>query len=64
MQRTPKSIAEVLYLKRKAKYIAKNRNVPHHEALDLAAQSFGFSNWKHFLKSKNITEVTDERINF
>ncbi|HLE00895.1 MAG TPA: DUF5623 domain-containing protein [Bdellovibrionota bacterium] len=38
-------------LKRQAKKIKKEMNVHHHEALDLAAKTAGFSNWKHALNS-------------
>ncbi|WP_409478690.1 DUF5623 domain-containing protein [Pseudobdellovibrio sp. HCB154] len=40
----------VAYVKRNAKKIKKEKNISHHEALDLAAIEAGASNWKHFLR--------------
>jgi hypothetical protein len=39
------------FLKRRAKALAKETGIPHHAALDKAAQAEGFANWSHFLKS-------------
>jgi hypothetical protein len=43
------------YLKRQAKKIKKELNIPYVQALDKAATQAGFSNWKHYLNSKSIT---------
>jgi hypothetical protein len=48
------------YLKRKAKNIKKLQQVPHAKALDLAAASVGFSNWKDFI---NRSEAEAKRRN-
>ena len=34
-------------LKRQAKHLSRNRNIPLHRALDLTASQEGFSNWSH-----------------
>lgn len=42
----------VIWVKKLAKKIKKVMGVPHHVALDLAAQEIGFQNWKHFLNDQ------------
>ncbi|ACU60486.1 hypothetical protein [Chitinophaga pinensis] len=42
------------YIKRKAKSIKKIQQVPHYEALDMAAASVGFSNWKDFVNKYEV----------
>ena len=37
-------------LKRNAKRIAKERNIPHCKALDILANQLGYSNWSQFHK--------------
>lgn len=37
------------YLKRVAKSIKKEQNIPYLEALEQAAKAHGFNNWKHFV---------------
>lgn len=51
------------YVKRLAKKIKKEQNIPHHQALDKAAQSIGFSNWKHFLNEAEKVVSTSTPIN-
>lgn len=48
------------FLKRKAKNIKKIQQVPHYQALDMAAAPVGFSNWKDFV---NKSEVEAKRKN-
>lgn len=43
----------VEYLKRLAKTIKKQQNVPYYQSLDLVAVNIGFTNWKNFLHNKN-----------
>jgi hypothetical protein len=46
------------FIKRKAKNIKKTQQVPHVQALDLAALSVGFANWKDFIyKSEAVTKT-------
>src|SRR5438876_5461430 len=40
------------WVKRRAKAIKKEKQIPHHEALDQASLESGFENWKHFLNSE------------
>jgi hypothetical protein len=45
------------FIKRQAKTIAKEQNIPHHNALDNAAVAAGFNNWQHLVNtSKNSIE--------
>lgn len=37
------------YIKRQAKKLKKELGIPHHVALDKAAQNSGFANWKNFV---------------
>lgn len=37
------------YIKRQAKRLKKELSIPHHEALDKAAEAAGFTNWRHFV---------------
>ncbi|MBY0314413.1 MAG: DUF5623 domain-containing protein [Bdellovibrionales bacterium] len=46
-------VHSVAYVKRNAKRIKKEKQVSHHEALDLAAKAVGAANWKHFLRAGN-----------
>lgn len=39
------------FIKRQATKLKKEMGIPHHEALDKAAQNAGFTNWKNFLNS-------------
>lgn len=39
------------FIKRQATKLKKEMGIPHHEALDKAAQNVGFTNWKNFLNS-------------
>ena len=50
----------VEHIKRLASRIKKELGIPHHEALDKASTQCGFSNWQHFLRSKNL-EATHVR---
>lgn len=43
--------SEIEHLKRMAKKLKKELAIPHHEALDKAAQEWGFSSYQHFLNS-------------
>ena len=43
--------------KRLAKCLARDQGIPHHQALDLAAQRAGFENWGH--ARKHLPEVGD-----
>lgn len=43
----------VEWVKKLAKKIKKTIGVPHHVALDLAAQEIGFQNYKHFINDEN-----------
>ena len=36
------------YVKRLAKKLAKEKNIPHHEALDVISKERNYNNWKHF----------------
>ncbi len=40
------------WVKHRAKGIKKEKQIPHHDALDQASQEAGFKNWKHFLNSR------------
>lgn len=40
------------WIKRRAKAIKKEKEIPHHEALNRACQEAGFQNWEHFLSSE------------
>ncbi len=44
-------VHSVAFIKRRAKKIKKEKQVSHHEALDLAAKEVGAANWKHFLRA-------------
>jgi hypothetical protein len=44
----------VEHIKRLTSRIKKELGIPHHEALDEASRQCGFSNWQHFLRSKNL----------
>ena len=46
-------IHTVGYIKRLASKIKKGLGIPHHEALDKAAQQCRFDNWRHFLNSQS-----------
>jgi hypothetical protein len=46
-------VHSVAYVKRNAKRIKKEKQISHHEALDLAAKEVGAANWKHFLRTGN-----------
>jgi hypothetical protein len=39
------------WIKRRSKAIKKEKQIPHHEALDQASLESGFQNWKDFLNS-------------
>jgi hypothetical protein len=39
------------FIKRQATKLKKEMGIPHHDALDKAAQNAGFTNWKNFLNS-------------
>ena len=44
------------FVKRQAKTIAKQQNISHHNALDIAAVAAGFNNWQHLVNTnKNST---------
>lgn len=49
----------IKFIKRMAKRIKKETGIPHHEALNLAAQEAGANNWKHFLSMKKKEERND-----
>jgi hypothetical protein len=46
------------FIKRRAKNIKKLQQVPHAKALDLAAISVGFSNWKDFVNQSKASAKT------
>lgn len=46
-------------LKKHAKKIKKERNIPYLEALDLATQEGGFQNWKHYRSCSSTTSLND-----
>lgn len=52
MIRVSKDMHTEEYVKRLAKKLKKRYQVPHHEALNLAARELGFSNWKGFLNAR------------
>lgn len=45
------------FIKRQAKKIAKEQNIPHHQALEQAAINAGFSNWNHFVNASKETPI-------
>lgn len=47
-------------LRREALAQKKSQNIPHHEALDLAARRLDFNNWEHLQKSATITAISEE----
>ncbi|MDF1674948.1 MAG: hypothetical protein P1U44_04455 [Vicingaceae bacterium] len=48
------------YVKRLAKKLAKEKNIPHHEALDVISKERNYNNWKHFYnENKNHNAFTD-----
>lgn len=57
MKQKPKE-HNVEYLKRLAKTIKKQLNIPYHQALDSVAVKIGYSNWKHFLNKKGEVKIT------
>lgn len=50
------------FLKRNAKALKKELGITHIEALNLAAQNHGYSDWKRFLKQSNFTPTTKPRL--
>jgi len=48
-------------LKRQAKKIGKQENIPHYQALEKAAIIAGFNNWKHFLNSSQETSFSIQK---
>lgn len=38
-------------IKRKAKKISKEKNIPHSEALDFVSKEIGFNSFKHFMEN-------------
>lgn len=53
MNQKTSSLYTAEYVKRQAKKIKKEFNIPYLQALDKAASIIGFNNWKHFLNSKS-----------
>lgn len=49
------------FVKKMAKKIKKREVIPHHEALNLAAQEVGFKNWEDFKNNQN--DLSDNRGN-
>lgn len=47
------------YLKRQAKNIKKERNISHHEALNIVAHEIGFENWKAFINKSKLSIITE-----
>lgn len=48
------------YVKRLAKKLAKEKNIPHHKALDVIVKKLNYNNWKHFNnENKNHNSFTD-----
>lgn len=48
------------YVKRQAKKLAKEKNIPHYQALDLIAKKLNYNNWKHFInENKNYNTFKD-----
>lgn len=47
-------------LRKEARSLKKSLNIPHHEALDLAARKFDFNDWEHLQKSAALTAVSEE----
>jgi hypothetical protein len=45
------------FMKRQAKKIAKEQNIPHHQALEKAAINAGFTNWNHFVNASKKTPL-------
>lgn len=50
------------FLKRQAKKIVKQQNIPHYQALEKAAINAGFDNWKHFLNLSKDTSLSVQKI--
>lgn len=46
-------------LRKEAIALKKLQNIPHHEALDLAARKFDFNDWEHLQKSAAITAISE-----
>jgi hypothetical protein len=48
------------YIRRQAKKIRKERNITHTQALELLAQEYGYSNWKHCLRA--LSKQSDNKV--
>lgn len=55
--RTSNGTHTLAFVKRLAKKLKKEQQLAHHTALDLAAKSLGYSNWKHFLNKGSKPEM-------
>lgn len=47
-------------LKQRARRIKRDKNVPHHEALELAAKAVGFDNWHQVVSAAEMCGPTEE----
>ena len=47
-------------LRKEAIALKKLLNIPHHEALDVAARKFDFNDWEHLQKSAAMTSISEE----
>ncbi|MBA1278823.1 hypothetical protein [Stutzerimonas stutzeri] len=47
-------------LKQRARRIKRDKNVPHHEALELAAKAVGFDNWHQVVSAAEMCRPTEE----
>jgi hypothetical protein len=56
--------AQVEKLKQEARKLKRTTGVPHHEALDRAAQSAGFNHWHHVTESAKAFEPTESAYRF
>jgi hypothetical protein len=61
MKKAPSSKVSSLVInlvKREAKKIKRDQGIPHHQALDVASQARGFSNFKHLLNNNPLVVVS------
>lgn len=58
--KSSKDVFPAAYFKRLAKKLKKEKQVPHHVALDMAVAEEGFSNWKHYLNSGSMATVVPQ----
>ncbi|WP_343328391.1 hypothetical protein [Polaribacter staleyi] len=55
----------IKYIKRCAKNIKREQNLPYHQALNITVEKLGFNNWKHFLnEAEKCNNNSPHKINF